>query len=53
MRNDRRSQESAGIWIVTALDRLMESTDMANLIDRFGRRIDDLRLYVTDRCDLR
>lgn len=26
---------------------------MSNLIDRFGRRIDYLRLSVTDRCDLR
>ena len=26
---------------------------MADLIDRFGRRVDYLRLSVTDRCDLR
>lgn len=31
----------------------MSATLMANLTDRFGRRIEYLRLSVTDRCDLR
>lgn len=29
------------------------NTDLAPLVDRFGRKIDYLRLSVTDRCDLR
>jgi len=31
----------------------MSATPMSNLTDRFGRRIEYLRLSVTDRCDLR
>jgi len=31
----------------------MGNTDSSNLVDRFGRQINYLRLSVTDRCDLR